>query len=126
MDSNIYHERMIDLYEHPLNFGKLDNADFSYEDDNPLCGDVICIDVRLDENNRVAEVSWSGEGCVVCLSSASLLTEKIKGMSLTEVKSFSKEQLLEIIGVKLNKVRIKCAILPLKVLQTGANQVPEG
>ncbi len=125
MDTDIYHERMIDLYEHPLNFGKIENADFSYEDDNPLCGDVIRIDVRLDDKNRVSEVAWSGEGCVVCLSSASLLTEEIKGMPLSEVKSFSKERLLALIGVKLNKVRIKCATLPLKVLRAGTNQMPD-
>ncbi len=125
MDTNIYHERMIDLYEHPLNFGKIEKADFSYEDDNPLCGDVIRIDVRLDDKNRVSEVAWSGEGCVVCLSSASLLTEEIKGMPLSEVKSFSKERLLALIGVKLNKVRIKCATLPLNVLQAGTNQMPD-
>ncbi|KAA3660405.1 MAG: iron-sulfur cluster assembly scaffold protein [Chloroflexi bacterium] len=125
MDTNIYHERMIDLYEHPLNFGTIENADFSYEDDNPLCGDVIRIDVRLDGENQVSEVAWSGEGCVVCLSSASLLTEEIKGMPLSEVKSFSKERLLALIGVKLNKVRIKCAILSLNVLKAGANQMPD-
>jgi len=68
MGTNIYHERMIDLYEHPLNFGTLTDADFSYEDDNPLCGDIIRIDVRLDTQNRVADVAWSGEGCVVCQS----------------------------------------------------------
>jgi len=125
MDTNIYHERMIDLYENPLNCGKIENADFSHEADNPLCGDIIRIDVCLDDKNRVNEVVWSGEGCVVCLTSASLLTEEIKGMPLSEVKSFSKERLLALIGVKLNKVRIKCAILPLNVLQTGANQMPD-
>ena len=122
MDTNIYHERMIDLYEHPLNFGKIENADFSFEDDNPLCGDVIRIDVRLDDKNQVSEVAWSGDGCVVCLSSASLLTEEIKGMPVSEVKSFSNERLLALIGVKLNKVRIKCATLPLRA---GANQMPD-
>ena len=124
METNIYHERMIDLYEHPLNVGKLENPDFSYEDDNPLCGDVVRIDVCLDEEKRVSEVAWSGDGCVVCLASASLITEEIKGMPLSEVKSFSKERLLALIGVKLNKVRIKCATLALSVLKAGANQLP--
>ena len=125
MNTNIYHERMIDLYENPLNFGTLADADFSYEDDNPLCGDIIRIDVRLDAQNRVAEVAWSGEGCVVCQSSASLLTEEVKGMSLDEIKLFTKERLLTLIGVQLNKVRVKCAVLSLNVLQAGAKQMPD-
>ena len=56
MDSSIYREQIIDLYEHPLNFGELDPHDFSYEEDNPLCGDVVRIDVVLDEDENVADV----------------------------------------------------------------------
>ena len=84
---DIYREQIIDLYEHPLNYGELDHADFSYEEDNPLCGDVIRIDVKLDENQRVTAVSWSGDGCAISQASASLLTEEIKGMTLDEVKA---------------------------------------
>ena len=54
MDAGIYREQIIDLYEHPLNFGQLEPADFSYEEDNPLCGDVIRIDVRLDADSPAA------------------------------------------------------------------------
>ncbi|MCZ7671971.1 MAG: iron-sulfur cluster assembly scaffold protein [Chloroflexi bacterium] len=91
---DIYREQIIDLYEHPLNFGKLEDASFSYEDDNPLCGDVIRIDVKVDEENRVTAVSWSGDGCAISQAAASLLTEEIKGMMLDEVKAFDKETLL--------------------------------
>ena len=125
MDSSIYREQIIDLYENPLNFGELDPADFSYEEDNPLCGDVIRIDVRLDEQNRVAEVAWSGDGCAISQASASLLTEEIKGLSLDEVKAFSKERLLELIGVQLSMARVKCALLSLKVLKAGAYGLPD-
>lgn len=125
MDSSIYREQIIDLYEHPLNYGRLDPADFSYEEDNPLCGDVIRIDVRLDKENRVAEIAWSGDGCAISQASASLLTEEIKGMSLEEVKNFPKERLLELVGVPLSMARIKCALLSLKVLKAGAYGLPE-
>ncbi len=124
MDSSIYREQIIDLYENPLNFGELGSPDFSYEEDNPLCGDVIRIDVRLDEENRVAEVSWSGEGCAISQASASLLTEEIKGMTLEEVKAFSKDELLELVGVPLSMMRVKCALLSLKVLKAGAYGLP--
>ena len=96
---DIYREQIIDLYEHPLNYGEVEGADFSYEEDNPLCGDVIRVEVKLDENGRVAKVSWSGDGCAISQASASLLTEEIKGMTLDEVKAFDKDTLLELIGV---------------------------
>lgn len=125
MDSSFYREQIIDLYEHPLNRGTLESPDFSYEEDNPLCGDVIRIDVHLDENGRVANAVWSGEGCAISQASASLLTEEIKGMSLAEVKHFPKEKLLELVGIPLSMARVKCALLSLKVLKAGAYGIPD-
>jgi nitrogen fixation NifU-like protein len=124
MDSSFYREQIIDLYEHPLNYGELDPHDFSYEEDNPLCGDVVRIDVCLDEDGRVADVKWSGDGCAISQASASLLTEEIKGMTLDEVKAFPKETLLELIGIPLSMARVKCALLSLKVLKAGAYGIP--
>jgi nitrogen fixation NifU-like protein len=121
---DIYREQIIDLYEHPLNYGELEDADFSYEEDNPLCGDVIRIEVKLDENGRVTDVCWSGDGCAISQASASLLTEEIKGMTLAELKAFDKETLLELIGVPLSMARVKCALLSLKVLKAGAYGIP--
>jgi len=125
MDSSIYREQIIDLYEHPLNFGTLDPNDFSYEEDNPLCGDVIRIDVLLNNENRIAEVKWSGDGCAISQASASLLTDEIMGMTLDEVKAFPKDRLLELIGVPLSMARVKCALLSLKVLKAGAYGLPD-
>jgi nitrogen fixation NifU-like protein len=125
MSSDMYREQIIDLYEHPLNRGEVAAADFSYEEDNPLCGDVIRIEVRLDEDKRVAEIAWSGEGCAISQAAASLLTEEIKGMTLDEVKAFPKELLLELVGVPLSMARVKCALLSLKVLKAGAYGLPD-
>jgi nitrogen fixation NifU-like protein len=125
MDANIYREQIIDLYEHPLNYGTLDRPDFSYEEDNPLCGDVIRIDVRLDDNRRVAEVVWSGDGCAISQAAASLLTEEIKGKTLDEIRAFPSETLLELVGVPLSMARVKCALLSLKVLKAGAYGIPD-
>jgi nitrogen fixation NifU-like protein len=125
MDSSYYREQIIDLYENPLNHGELATADFSYEEDNPLCGDVVRIDVKLDENGRVADVAWSGEGCAISQASASLLTEELKGKTLAEVKEFPKEKVLELIGIPLSMARVKCALLSLKVLKAGAYGIPE-
>jgi nitrogen fixation NifU-like protein len=125
MDANIYREQIIDLYEHPLNYGEVTNPDFSYEEDNPLCGDVIRIDVRLDEQHRVKEIAWRGEGCAISQAAASLLTEEIKGKSLDELKAFTSEELLELVGVPLSMARVKCALLSLKVLKAGAYGIPD-
>ncbi len=125
MDAGMYREQIIDLYEHPLNHGQLEQPDFTYEEDNPLCGDVIRIDVRLDEEQRVAEVLWSGDGCAISQAAASLLTEEIKGRPLAEIKAFPAERLLELVGVPLSMARVKCALLSLKVLKAGAYGIPD-
>ena len=131
MDSSVYREQIIDLYESPLNYGELTEPDFSYEEDNPLCGDVIRIDVRLDEDQRVAEVAWSGDGCAISQASASLLTEAVQGRSKAEIlqmfdqvhemvttgrQSEGAGKLAVFAGVHKFPARVKCAILPWHAL----------
>jgi nitrogen fixation NifU-like protein len=125
MDESIYREQIIDLYENPLNYGALETPDWSYEEDNPLCGDVVRIEVKLGPDGRVAEVGWQGDGCAISQASASILTEEIKGLTLEEVRHFDKERLLELIGVQLSMARVKCALLSLKVLKAGAYGLPD-
>lgn len=117
---DFYRELILDHYKHPRNKGTLDPHDFSYADENPLCGDQIRIDVRLDEQNRVKEVAFTGRGCAISQASASLLTEHIQGMPLEQVKQLTKADLLELLGIELTPVRLKCALLSLKVLKAGA------
>jgi nitrogen fixation NifU-like protein len=121
----MYREQIIDLYENPLNFGEIAAPSFTYEEDNPLCGDVIRIDVKLDDDNRVADVMWSGDGCAISQAAASLLTDEIKGKTLEEVRNFDKDELLELLGIQLSMMRVKCALLSLKVLKAGAYGMPE-
>ncbi|MBE7531113.1 MAG: iron-sulfur cluster assembly scaffold protein [Chloroflexi bacterium] len=125
MDDSIYREQIIDLYENPLNYGELDAPDWSYEEDNPLCGDVVRIEVKLGADGRVAEVAWRGDGCAISQASASILTEEIKGLTLEEIRNFDKDHLLELIGVPLSMARVKCALLSLKVLKAGAYGIPD-
>ncbi len=117
---DLYREVILDHYKNPRNHGTLDPHDFSYEDDNPLCGDVIRMDVRLDENQRVKEVAFSGKGCAISQASASMLTESIIGKTLDEVKQIGKDDILEMLGIQLGPTRLKCALLSLKVLKAGA------
>ncbi len=116
---DFYRELIIERYKSPQFKGELDPNDISYEDDNPACGDHIQIDVRLDENQLVTEAMFSGEGCAISLASADLLLESIIGKSLEDVKQIAKEDILEMLGIELGPVRLKCALLPLKVLKAG-------
>lgn len=116
---DFYREMIIERYKTPHFRGVLDPNDFSYEDDNPACGDHIRIDVRLDENGVVTEALFSGEGCAISQASADLLVESIIGKNIEEIKTLEKEDVLENLGIELGPVRLKCALLPLKVLKAG-------
>ncbi len=118
MTDSIYREIILDHYQNPRNRGILDPADFTYEDTNPLCGDEIRIDVRVADD-RVSEVKFSGRGCAVSQASASILTEMVEGKSLADVKTISKDELLDEIGIPVSPARLKCALLGLKVLKAG-------
>jgi len=116
---DLYREQIIDRYKNPRMRGKLDPHDYSYEDDNPLCGDHVRIDLRVDGEGRVSEAAFSGEGCAISQASADLLMESVVGKPLEEVKGVGKEALLEMLGIELGPVRLKCALLSLKVLKAG-------
>ena len=116
---DLYREVILDHYQNPRNYGTLEPADISYEEDNPVCGDHIRLDLRLHDG-RVTDVRFSGHGCAISQASASMLTEEIQGKTLDELKAFSKDDLLGLLGIPLGPVRIKCALLSLKVLKAGA------
>ena len=116
---DLYREMIVERYKNPLQKGELDPHDYSYQDDNPLCGDRIRIDVRVDDEGMITDAAFSGEGCAISQVSADLLVETIVGRKLEEVKSFSRDDLLELLGIELSPVRLKCALLSLKVLKAG-------
>jgi nitrogen fixation protein NifU and related proteins len=116
---DFYREVIIDRYKSPLYRGSLDPNDISFEDDNPLCGDHIRIDLRLDAQGKVKEAAFEGHGCAISQASADLLLESVIGKSVEEVKQLSKDDLLELLGIQLGAVRMKCALLSLKVLKAG-------
>lgn len=123
---DLYREQIIDRYKNPHHRGNLDPHDISYEDDNPLCGDHIRIEMRVNGEGRVSDAVFDGKGCSISQASADLLIESIIGKSLEEVKSLSKEDVLELLGIELGPVRLKCALLSLKVLKGGVYGLGEG
>jgi nitrogen fixation NifU-like protein len=116
---DFYRELIIDRYKNPRMRGELDPHDYSYEDDNPLCGDELRIDLRVDADSRITEAAFTGKGCAISLASADLLVESIIGKTLDEIKTLSKDDIIEMLGIELGPVRLKCALLSLKVLKAG-------
>jgi nitrogen fixation protein NifU and related proteins len=116
---DLYREVIVEHYKNPGYRGSLDPHDISFEDENPLCGDHIRIDLRVDENGIVKEAVFDGHGCAISQASADLLLESIIGKSLDQVKKLNKESVLELLGIELGPVRLKCALLPLKILKAG-------
>ena len=112
---DIYKENVLDHYKNPHNFGELENSSLSARESNPLCGDKIELFLKV-ECGKVKDVKFRGQGCAISMASASMLTDKIKGMSLDEIKSLTDKNIIEMIGINLNIVRIKCGLLSLKTL----------
>lgn len=117
---DLYRELIVEHYKNPGYKGELDPHDISFEDENPLCGDHIRVDLRVDDEDRVVDAAFSGHGCAISLASADLLMESIIGKPLEEIKQLSKQDILEMLGLpELGPVRLKCALLSLKVLKAG-------
>src|SRR5512140_556120 len=116
---DLYRELIIDRYKNPQFRGELDPKDITFEDENPLCGDHIRVDLRLDQDGRVKDAAFSGHGCAISQASADLLMEHVQGKTLEEVKAFNRDTVLELLGIELGPVRLKCALLSLKVLKAG-------
>ncbi len=116
---DLYREIIIERYKDPLYRGELDPHDITFEDENPLCGDHIRVDLRVDEHGTVTEAAFSGHGCAISQASADLLLESVIGKSLDEVRGLGKQDILDLLGIELGPVRLKCALLSLKVLKAG-------
>jgi nitrogen fixation NifU-like protein len=117
--SDLYREQILDHYRNPRNQGTLEPNDGSFEDTNPLCGDRVRIDLRL-EGDTISDIRFSGRGCAISQAAASMLTEMVKGQHIQDVRELGKDELLEEIGIPISPARLKCALLPLKVLKASA------
>ena len=117
---DFYRDYILDHYRNPRNFGHLENPDAVAEDLNPLCGDKIRIELKVNDDGTVADVRFSGQGCAISQASVSMLTESVKGQKLEDVARLSKEVVLENVGIGISPTRMKCAMLGLKVLKSAA------
>ncbi|MGA9398001.1 MAG: SUF system NifU family Fe-S cluster assembly protein [Anaerolineaceae bacterium] len=122
---DLYREIIVDRYKNPQFKGKLDAFNISFEDENPLCGDLIRIDLRVDEEGVIRDAVFEGHGCAISQASADLLIESVIGKKVDEVKKMTKQDILDLLGIELGPVRLKCALLPLKVIKAGVYGLKE-
>jgi len=118
MSSEIYKDIILDYYRNPRNFGDLQDPDVRAKDSNPLCGDIIEMQLKI-KDGKVDDIRFKGKGCAISQASASMLTEVVKGKTLDEVKALGKPDVLELLGIDPGPTRIKCALLGLKVVKLG-------
>jgi len=122
---DLYRELIIEHYKNPQHKGRLADSAYSFEDENPLCGDHIHIDLKVDENGKVVDAKFDGQGCAISISSADMLIESIIGKQLDELKAMKKQDILDLLGIELSPVRLKCALLSLKVLKAAVYELDE-
>lgn len=123
---NLSREIIIDRYKNPHHRGEIHDHDITFEDDNPLCGDHIQVDLKVNQNDIITDAAFSGKGCSISQASADLLMEDIIGKSIDQVKALTKEDVLDLIGIELGPVRLKCALLSLKVVKAGVYGINHG
>lgn len=114
--TSIYQERILQHSSSPHNFGRLPSATGRVLLDNPLCGDKIEMEIEL-QKGKVKDIRFTGKGCAISKASASLLTDKVKGMKIDELRKWDKTSIIKILGIDLGPNRLKCALLPLEALQ---------
>ncbi len=118
-EEELYQEHILDHYEDPYHRGSCQGHTHRHEDDNPLCGDVISVELRIGKNGTIEEAWFDGDGCCISQASASMLVEQIEGQTVDQVREFSADNMLELFQAPLTPNRQKCCLLPWRVLQSA-------
>ena len=122
---DFYREIILDHYKNPAQKGRLEDSKYAFEDENPLCGDFIHIDIKTNDQGIITDARFDGHGCAISMASADMLLESLIGKTIDEAKKLTKQDILSMLGIELSPVRLKCALLPLKVVKAALYELNE-
>lgn len=114
---NLYQEEILDHYKHPRNKKRLQNPTYSVEAVNPLCGDTLGIEFAVEEG-KITDIGFWGDGCAISQAAMSMLTEELIGEHVDRIKTLTQKDITDLLGVPIGPSRLKCALLPLKALES--------
>lgn len=119
---DLYRDEILEHYRNPHNFGTLPAPDAVHDGHNPLCGDRITLMLAIDDSGTIEDVAFSGRGCAISQASASLLTDRLRGLSLQDAEALTNQDVLDLLGIEISPARLKCALLSIDTLKRALDE----